>query len=648
MFFRPSAVAVAVVVGTTAAAQTPATAARDTLVPAVITATRVAVTTAAPTASTTVLLGADLRAQGITRVVDALRLVPGATIVGSGAVGAQTSLFLRGGNSNYVRVLVDGVPVNDAGGFVDLANFSTENISRIEVVRGPASVLYGSDAVTGVIQLFTADGPGPTGLRASVGGGSHDALRADLSLAGGAANATWSVGGAHEATSGILAFNNRYASDVLSGAVRLAPDDRTDARLSARWSAATFHYPTDYTGAVVDHNSEQTDHRLVASLDAGRRLTDRVELRATLTSNEYLPRSNDGPDNAGDTLGFYGYYSRSVRTRRAADARLNIRLGAHHTLTVGGETAHDRERSSSQSLSQYGPSNDGFEASRHIGGLYAQAIGDATDRLSYTLGARRDDNDAFGIFTTARAGAAYVLSDAVRLRASVGNAFKAPSFYENFATGYVTGNPALRPEESRGAEAGVDLVAAGGAVRVGVAGYLQRFKNIVQYTGKAPSPGAPNYYNVAAADANGLELRADWRAGPGVTASLAYAWTDTRVTATGFDSSAGASYVKGERLIRRPPHTITASLARTFGGAAVRVVAARVGERDDRDFAQYPVAPVTLPAYVKVDLSATIPTGMPGFAFQFRGDNVLDAKYDDVFGYRAPGATAFVGLQYRR
>lgn len=648
MSFRSLAAVATVVVGTTAAAQTPATGARDTLASAVITATRVAVTTA-PTSSATVIAGADLRAQGITRIGDALQLVPGASIVGSGAVGSQTSLFLRGGNSNYVRVLVDGVPVNDAGGFLDFANFSTANVSRIEVVRGPASVLYGSDAVTGVIQVFTADGSGPGGLHAALGGGSHDTQRASLSWAGAAARATYSIGGARESTAGILAFNNRYTTDELDGAIRLAPDGRTSLRLAARWAAATLHYPTDYAGAVVDHNAEQGDHRLTASLDAGRRFSDRVEFRTTLTSNEYLPRSNDGPDDASDTVGFYGYYSRSVRTRRAADARLNLTLAARQVLTVGAETAHDRERTSSLTLSEFGPSNDAFEASRHMVGFYAQVIGDATDRLSYTLGARRDDNDAFGIFTTARAGAAYRVSDAVRLRASAGNAFKAPSFYENFATGYVTGNPALRPEESRSAEVGADVLAADGRARIGIAGYAQRFRNIVQYTSTAPAAGAPNYYNVAAADANGVEVDADWHAGGGVTASLAYAWTDTRVTATGFDTTAGASYVKGERLIRRPPHTVTASLARTFGpGGIMRIVAARIGERADRDFTQFPVAAVTLPAYVKVDVSSVIPTRVRGLDLQLRGDNILDAKYEDVVGFRGPGATAYVGVRYRR
>src|SRR5213592_3299122 len=125
----------------------------------VVTATRVAVP--AVTAAATVLEGDELRARGVEYVLDALREAPGAALVQTGSFGGLASLYLRGGNDNFVRVLIDGVPVNDPGGAFDFANLTTENVDRIEIVRGPASVLYGSDAVTGVVQIFTRRGGGP-------------------------------------------------------------------------------------------------------------------------------------------------------------------------------------------------------------------------------------------------------------------------------------------------------------------------------------------------------------------------------------------------------------------------------------------------------------------------------------------------------
>src|SRR5947208_826642 len=123
--------------------------------PVVVTATRSPLARDRVPASVTVLDGASLRAQGITHVADALRLAPGIAVVQSGSYGAQTALFTRGGQSNYTKVLVDGVPLNDPGGTLDIGTLTLDNVERVEIVRGPTSVLYGSDAVTGVVQLFT-------------------------------------------------------------------------------------------------------------------------------------------------------------------------------------------------------------------------------------------------------------------------------------------------------------------------------------------------------------------------------------------------------------------------------------------------------------------------------------------------------------
>src|SRR5207245_1876960 len=146
---------------------------RDTVIltPVVVTATRIPTPADAVTAAVTVISGAELRAQGIRTVLDALRDVPAAAVVQTGSFGGVTSLFLRGGQSKYVKVLVDGVPVNDPGGAFDFAHLTTDNVERIEVLRGPASVLYGSDAVTGVVQIFTRRGVGRRSEERRVGRG---------------------------------------------------------------------------------------------------------------------------------------------------------------------------------------------------------------------------------------------------------------------------------------------------------------------------------------------------------------------------------------------------------------------------------------------------------------------------------------------
>src|SRR5690349_13282416 len=160
-----------------AEAQAPDT---TTLEPVVVSASKIPRRSDALSQPVTVLSGDDLRARGLVRVTDALREVPGAQLVQSGSFGSLTSLFLRGGESRYTKVLIDGVPVNSAGGSFDFSHLTTDNIDRIEIVRGPASVLYGADAVSGVVQIFTRRGAARPTASLSARGGTYGTLDGDV------------------------------------------------------------------------------------------------------------------------------------------------------------------------------------------------------------------------------------------------------------------------------------------------------------------------------------------------------------------------------------------------------------------------------------------------------------------------------------
>src|SRR5882672_5881785 len=194
----------------------------------VVSASKVPRPAATLSQAVTVLLGDNLRARGVTRVTDALREVPGASIVQTGSFGGITSLFLRGGESRYTKVLIDGVPVNAPGGFFDFSHLTTDNVDRIEIVRGPASVLYGADAVSGIVQIFTRKGGDP---RASVGlrGGTYHSLDIDGDAAGSTPLGGFSLGAAHHSTKGILPFNNEYRNGTLSSALTVAEGASGDA-----------------------------------------------------------------------------------------------------------------------------------------------------------------------------------------------------------------------------------------------------------------------------------------------------------------------------------------------------------------------------------------------------------------------------------
>ncbi len=623
--------------------------AQDTLAPTIITATRLPTPLSAQTATVTVLDAQQLRAEGVTHVGDALRRVPGIAMARSSGIGSQHTLFLRGGQGNYVRVLVDGVAINEPGGTLDLGRLTLDDVERIEVLRGPASVLYGSEAVTGVVQIITRRGRGPARLRSELGGGSFGTQRGSLGASGALGRLGWTVQGDRHAMDGVLAFNNAYRNDGVSAALDLAADARTDIRFTGRFNNSMYEYPTGSAGQLEDRNAERTENRVLAGLDVARRWTDRIETRAQYTWMDLLPRTNDGPDTPGDTLGFYGYQARGAVKRRMADLRTTIRVGAAQFVTVGAEWARDQERTTSVSLSQWGDFPDALRAARENRAAYAQWLGER-GRASYTIGARLDENSAFGTFQTARVGAGWRVSDALRVRSSAGTAFKAPNFFENFAGGFTVGNPDLKPEESQSADLGVD-VTLGAATRLSVTGFAQRFRNLIQYNGAVPF-GSPNYENIVAANAGGVELALELPELLGVAPTLGHTWTDTRVATAGFDTTRSATFVAGGRLLRRPAHVTTLQLRRSLASrGSVSAVIVHTGEREDRDFGTWPAGVVTLQAFTTVDLAAELrlPSALGTQArLVLRADNATDERYTQIAGFQSPGRILYAGLRLER
>src|SRR5215210_2888561 len=365
----------------------------------VVSASKVPKPASSLTQPVTVLSGDDLRARGVVRVTDALREVPGAALVQSGSYGAVTSLFLRGGESRYTKVLIDGVTVNSPGGSFDFSHLTTDNIDRIEIVRGPASVLYGADAVSGIVQIFTrkgADNP-----RASVGAraGTYNSLDIDADAAGNSRLGGFSVGAAQHSTDGILPFNNEYKNGTLSSALTLAQGAAGDAKISARYSTAEFHYPTDFAGQPVDSNSYRVQHRLTVGFDAGRNVTPSIQARVLAGSNDVADLTEDivipFGTNTPEHIAF-----RSRGYRRSVEARMAFFLPGEATITVGTAYEREHESSSNGSGAVGGPTTqtDSFDASRHNVAYYTEVLGGLTERLSYTLSARVDDNSDYDRF----------------------------------------------------------------------------------------------------------------------------------------------------------------------------------------------------------------------------------------------------------
>ena len=617
----------------------------------VVTATRFPQAVGSVPAAVTVIHDTDFSQLGLRNVADVLRTVSGAAVVQGGSYGALSSLFMRGGESDYVQVLLDGVQINAPGELFDFSALSLENVERVEVVKGPASVLYGSDAVAGVIQLFSKSGSRQPRVHVTALAGRGDRVgtlatgtfktwdvRADLS--GGCRALNYAAGFTHFDTDGALAYNNQHS--VSSGSLRVAGvSGHSDVAISGRVTRNLFHYPTDGSGNLVDANQFHDADAFAVGLDAGHRFAARTEVRAQLSWSRNEDHIDDAPDHSADTLGFYAFMSDEDFRRRSLDIRVNQTLGGS-ILTVGGELEAQTRRGSSVSSSEFGPFENTADNQRDNQAVYAQIVSDL-GRATLHGGLRLDHNDPFGDFATYRAGVSYRLANALRLRGALGTGFKEPRFFEQFSEGFgAKGNPDLKPEQSRSAELGADVSIRG--FTFGVTAFDQEFRDLIQYTFAPVTADSVNYTNVGEVSARGLELEAALTRG---IASLRASVTllDTKVT----DAGAGNDplYAQGQRLIRRPRQT--ASLAATFGSSyTVGAVLTYVGEREDLYYDDdFTAQRVGLPSFVKIDAQARS-AQYYGVRGVLKIENLLNEKYEEIRNFPARGRVIFLGLSLDR
>jgi vitamin B12 transporter len=386
----------------------------------------------------------------------------------------------------------------------------------------------------------------------------------------------------------------------------------------------------------------------------GRRLGDRSELRVIAGGSRTNGKFDDRSDNPADTVGF-GFASRreSQADRGNLDARVNGVLSPALTVTAGAQIERESERQSGETTSNFGgiatTPDTPFDRDRTTLGFYTQGVLDLASVLALNLNARVDHNSAFGTFFTYRTGVAYRLPSGTRVRASLGRAFKAPTFCEQFCDApFVVGDSTLRPERSTSWEVGVEQGLADGRVSAWATYFDQRFRDMVVYDGGV-APGEPNYRNGSAARARGIETGLTTSLGQGVTASASYTYLLAKATEDGGLPS--ASFARGERLIRRPAHSAALVLrTRLFDRATLWGSLVYVGRRDDVDFNQFPSQRVELPAYTVVDLAAEVEIlsphyGGPGVSGIVRVENLFNEDYDQVVGFAGRRRGVFGGAK---
>lgn len=559
------------------------------------------------------VIGADeIERSKATSIPDLLRTVPGLDVVQSGGAGTVTSLFLRGTNSTQALVLVDGVKLNSPFfGGADISSLSTANLERVEVVRGPFSALWGSEAIGGVVQLISRHDAGEKGFDGRVTGalGNGAAMQgtADVAVRTGAVTLT---GGFRRMTLDGALQNEFFAVTNLSGGVEVALGDGSHAGLVLRRDSGVTGIP--FADGVATPYRKTTAETTTLAIPVFVALGTKTSLEVSFLASRDQPTFSDPADP-------YGFTSSETDAKRVGGRLvLSHEFGANR-LSVGS----DYERTSVRSADSYGVPLDG-ETTRTFSLFVEDRLSLVHDRLVVTAGLRRDANSAFGAAWSPRGTVVFLVSPALKIRAAAGAAFRSPTTGELYYP--FSGNPDLKPERSTSVEAGVEIAIASG-LWFETTLFLNDIRDLIQY-----DPQSYTNENVGRARTQGVEavLRGDL--GGGFAARASYTYLDATDVETGLP------------LLRRPRNRISATVGRSFAsGASAELSGTWVGSRLDRnaiDFTQL----VEMPAYLRVDAAVTFSRFFGALSPYVRVTNLFGAAYQEVSGFPAHGRRFLAGL----
>jgi vitamin B12 transporter len=614
-----------------------------------VTATRIEEPVSRTSQAVTVISQEEIQERQQTDVLQLLRDVPGLTVVQTGARGGTTSLFTRGGESDYNLVLIDGVKVNNAGGFYDFSDLTTTDIEHIEIVRGPQSALYGSDAISSVIQVFTPRGDGPPHGTFRFRGGNYNTFEEQGKLAGGTNTYGYSLAFGRVDTDGFLPINNGYSNTTVAS--RFDWDGVPDLQLTntVRYIDSRFHIPTESAGdrfEPLDPRQYQDQRRLVI----GPRLVYQTfpwwQHTLQLGYFEQWSTFRD-PFDVND---FGSFVSNNDEYRLSADYTSTFFLPAVlqvvPTFTLGGygEVEHlDQKSTFAGSVTRVGPS-------RNAQSFYSQVLLQWREQLFVTSGFRLDDGSTYGTHVNPRFSAAYILPMIrTKLRGGYGEGFKAPSFIENFGTGSpdVIGNRNLKPEESTSWEVGFDqpLPLATLAAELSLTYFSAEYKNLVAFVFGSD----PSFLNIQRARARGVEVGLRALLSDGLSVGGTYTYLDTKVLDAG--ETGGTLFVRGKPLLRRPENS--GAFLVNYGRDKLNVNFALTlkGHAVDRDFhSDFSGNRVRLSGYVKGDLALSYRVlenrwGLHVLTLESVVQNLFDQDYEEAFGFSTAGINFLLGFR---
>jgi len=599
----------------------------------VVTATRSEQPLSQVGASVTVIDAEKIKTRQSVAVVDLLRTVPGVTFSRNGGIGTTTSVNIRGAESDQTVALIDGVKINDPstpGGGFNFGNMLTDNIARIEVVRGSQSVLWGSQAIGGVINMITAEPGERIAANASAEYGWRDSGKLVGNISGKSGPVAASVGGGYYRTDGISTFSEARGGKERDGyrhyganaKVKVTLSDAISVDLRGWYSDGKtgidgFAPPT-FTFGDTDETARTKEFIGYAGLNVALfdgRLRNRLAYALTDTRRQNLDFTSGAP--------FETFNAKGRNERFEYQGVFDIVEG--WKAIFGAET----EKASFRSSSYGGPF---ATASARIDSVYGQLNAIPVTGLSLAVGLRRDDHDSFGGKTTFAANGVYSPNGGnTSLRASYGEGFKTPSLYQLFSE---YGNSRLKPESSHGWDVGIAQKLLDGRIEAG-ATWFQRdtgnqiiFINCPALTGICAGRPFGTYDNVTRGRAEGIELSLNLRPTDALTVETNYSWVKAQNRMTGLD------------LPRRPRHSLNSAIDYQWAfGLKTGATITHVGSSFDNIANTRKLA-----GYVLVDLRASYPV-TKGIEIYGRIENLFDEHYETTYRYGSPGRAAFAGVR---
>ena len=581
--------------------------------------------------SVTVITEEQIQRDQRRTVPDLLATVPGLNVVQTGGPGGQTSMFIRGTNADHVKVLIDGIEVNDPSQpkrQFDFGPLMTDDIERVEILRGPQSGLYGADALGGVISITTKKGSGPPKWTATMEAGSFGTLSESLQVSGGTQNTNYAFTAAHSIVNSVPVTpfavlapgerrnNDWYNNYTYSGKVGADLSDIFSVNFVGRYNDMKLRFTNDDFSnfplvAPFPDRSVYVNHQFNGSGEALWKLFDgRFNNRVGVQFTDFARNSMD-PGSPQQT--FDGertkYYWRS-----------DLALAKGQTLLMGVERAVE----SAHTVTTFG----GIGGSNGNTGAYTELQSEFGDRFFVASNIRHDDNDAFGGHNTWRIAPAFLIPETqTKLKASYGTGFHAPSLNQLFDP--LSGNPNLKPEESRGYDYGFEQSLWQKRMSFGATWFHNDVENLITFASSFPF----QFMNINRAKTHGIE------------AFAAVQVTDRFQVRADYTYTIALDAVANTPLQRRPKDKISVSAVwQPTDQLTLTATALWVSGWYDFDRFGLVFPAFLTPSYRIFNLAANYTLNENVTLFG-RIDNLFNEHFQNPIGFERPGFGAFAGIR---